>query len=304
MVLLQQMLIFMILMAVGIIARKRGIITPDNQKQFSALVVDVANPALILSGAMGEGEKLSPGELLLPVGLAVGLYVVLVILGLVLPGLIGYRGTERRVANLMTVFSNIGFMGMPLVSSVYGSEALIYVTLFIVPFNILLYSYGMRVISGGEGGAGLRRMLNPGLIAGVITVGLYLADVKLPQFVTQPVAMLSDITGPLSMMIIGVSMLDIDLRGIVKNVRLILFSLVKMIVIPVLLLLILKSFVHDELLLSVCLVMLATPAASIVVMLAKQHDEAAYREAAMGVALTTVMSVATVPLVSLITGVG
>ncbi|MGM9521908.1 MAG: AEC family transporter [Oscillospiraceae bacterium] len=306
MVLLQQMLIFLIMMIVGVIARKQGIITPSNQKQMSALVVNIANPALMITGALGDGEKLSVRELLLPFGLALIMFAVMIALAQLVPGLLRFPKDERCAVNLMLVFSNIGFIGMPLVSSLYGSEAMIYVTMFTLPFNILFYTYGIHVISaGGDGGKlDLKKMLNVGVIAGIITIILYLADITLPKVLTESVTMLSKLTGPMSMMIIGSSMLDIKFKEMFTDIPLLAFSLVKMVLLPVALLFVLKQFVQDEMLLGVCLVMLAAPAGSMIVMLTKQYNEKAYKTAAMGVSLTTVMSVLTMPLVSLITGIG
>jgi hypothetical protein len=280
-------------------------ITKDNQKQLSAIVLNIANPALMIYGAVEDTPHIGGGELAVTCAVILGLFAVMILLAIFVPSLLGFKKDSRGIIRLMLVFSNIGFMGMPLVQSLYGSEAVIYVVLFLIPFNVLFYTYGIFVISKEKGGKGsLKQMLNVGVIAGIITVIIYFANIKLPMVITESLSMLSKLTGPLSMMIIGSSLMDLDYKKIFKNVSLLVFTVVKMIVLPVAILFVLKRIITNEMLLNVCLVMLSVPVGSMCAMLVREKREDKYELSAMGVALTTVVSVATIPLVSLITGIG
>ena len=276
MVILQQMMIFALMMLIGIGARRCGMITQTNQKQLSAIVVNIANPALIISGSITEGERIQEWELLSATGVAIIVFAVMILLAYFLAPFLGFRREERCVIRLMFIFSNIGFIGMPMVSGIYGERALIYVTLFLIIYNVLFYTFGVFTLGScmeKKGKVDFSKLFNPGVLACGISLLLYLGNIALPYILTESVTMLSQLTGPLSMMIIGAALLDINLWETFTDVRMLVLAALKMLILPVILLLILKQFITNDLLLGVCLIMVATPAGSMIAMLAGQYND-------------------------------
>lgn len=306
MLLLEQMVILFLLMAVGFYCYKKEIITDESSKKISAIVVNIANPAMVLSGSMSE-DKIAGRELLMMAGIVVAIYASLLVLAMIVPGLLRIDKKSRGAYQAMTVFTNIGFMGFPVVSALYGSGALLYAALFTIPYNILIYTYGVTVMSTEEKAEGekkkipLNRIFNMGVIACFITIIIYLLDLQVLTFIKSTVTHLSNLTAPLSMMVIGASLATINLKKLFTDVKLLLFSAVKLLVIPVLGVLIIRQFVSNDVICGVCMVMLATPVGSMTAMLAQQYD-GDYEMASKGVALTTVLSVVTMPLVSMLVG--
>ena len=123
----------------------------------------------------------------------------------------------------------------------------------------------------------------------------------MPSFVKTTISTLSNLTAPLSMMVIGASLATINMKKLFTDVKLLLFSAIKLLIIPVIGMLIIKQFVSNEMICGVCMVMLATPVGSMTAMLAQQYD-GDYEMASKGVALTTVLSVVTMPIVSMLVG--
>lgn len=305
MLLLQQMIVLFILMGVGFLCYRLKMITDEVSKKLSAIVVNIANPALILTGCMGE-EKIEGRELLLIAALVVVIYAVLVVLAMVLPAALGVEKKSRGIYQAMTIFSNIGFMGFPVISALYGSSALLYASLFMIPYNVLIYTFGVAAMSTDENANwkdsfSLKRIMNVGVIACMITIIVYLLQIPIPAFIKSTTTYLSNLTAPLSMMVIGASLATINLKKLFADVRLLLFSALKLLVIPVLGVLLIRQFVNNEIICGVCMVMLATPVGSMTAMLAQQY-EGDYEMASRGVALTTVLSVITMPVVSMIVG--
>ena len=140
------MIVLFILMGIGYFCYKKGIITDEVSKKLSAIVVNIANPALILTGCMGE-NKIQGRELLLTVGIMLVMYVALLILAELLPRLLKVPTKSLGTYKAMTVFSNIGFMGFPVISALYGNGALLYAALFMIPYNILIYTYRVSAIT-------------------------------------------------------------------------------------------------------------------------------------------------------------
>lgn len=140
-----------------------------------------------------------------------------------------------------------------------------------------------------------------GVIACVVTIVIYLSGIQVPEFVRLTVTHLSNLTAPLSMMVIGASLATFRIGKLFSDGRLLLFSAVKLLVIPVAGMLLIRRFVDDPVICGVCMIVLATPVGSMTAMLAQQYD-GDYEMASKGVALTTILSVATMPIVSTIVG--
>lgn len=311
MLLLGQMAVLFLLMGIGYLCYRKNIITDEVSKKLSAIVVNIANPALVLTGCLGE-EKIQGKELLTTVIIIVAVYLALLLIAQVLPMLLRVEKRSRGTYRAMTVFSNIGFMGFPVVAALYGNGAILYAALFTIPYNVLIYTYGISAMSAGdksdhEKGAGensgisflLGRILNVGVIACIIAMIIYFFQIPVPKVAADTITHLSNLTAPLSMMVIGASLATIDLKKLFMDIKLLFFSAIKLLVIPIVGMLVIRQFVDNEIICGVCLVMLATPVGSMTAMLAQQYD-GDYEMASKGVALTTILSVATIPLVSML----
>ena len=303
MLLLQQMIIMFLLMSVGFVGSKIGMITEETSKRLSAIVVNIANPAMILVSGISD-ERMEGRELLSLTVVILAIYAVLLLLAYLLPVLLRVDPKGRGVYQAMTVFSNIGFMGYPIIAALYGSSAILYGALYSIPFNILIYTFGVSALRKKENGAekkklSLKEVLNIGVIMSIISLILYLWQIRVPGFLTDTLNYLGNLTAPLSMMVIGASMTSISLRELFTDVRLLLFSLIKLLLIPVFGMLLIRQVVTNEVICGVFMIMLATPAGSMTAMLAQEYD-GDYETASRGVTLTTLLSVITMPVVSLL----
>ncbi len=298
MILFQQMLVLLFYMLIGYFFAKRGVFDSHFCSGISWLVTNVANPALVISAVVNGDGTIKGEELLLVTGIAVVTYAVLLVMAALMPKVLRISGDDVCVYRNMTVFSNIGFMGFPLISATYGQNALLYAVIFQLVFFLLLYTYGVQNMKGG-GKIEWKRFLNAGMICGVLAVILYLADPEVPGIIRTASDGLGSLCGPLSMIVIGISLAQIPLRSLVTDLKLDLFALVKLLVVPVIGILLIRLVTNNGILLGVCLVMLGTPAGSITAMMAQQYHRGV-ETASRGVALTTILSVVTIPLLSVI----
>lgn len=309
MILLQQMLALFVLMLLGYFLGKREVLDKATTKKISWIVINVANVSLILQAGLDNKNAIAPGKLLLVGGIAVGMYLVLMLFSILLPVLLRVEQKNYGIYRTMLIFSNIGFMGIPLIRAIAGSEAVLYAALFQFPFNILLYTYGIAAIRQTEAGnpavnrTGFqwKSMLNVGVLSCVLALVCFFGKVDLPDFVDTVLLNLSNLTAPLSMLVIGQSFTEFKLKDLFTDSRLLIFAAIKMLIIPIAGMFLLQQFTGDDKILTVCLVMLGTPVASMTAMLAQQYDSN-YELASKGVALTTILSVVTIPLVSAVMG--
>lgn len=304
MLLLQQMIVLFILMIIGYGLRKKEIIDDKVSRSLSWLVVNIANPAMILSGSVNSEKMISGSELWRTCKISIILYLGLIIAALLVPIILHVPKHSAGVYQVMTIFSNIGFMGFPLIRSMYGNDALLYASIFLIPFNLLIYTFGIAAMTTGETEQQKRKfqwgkIINIGVISSVLTILIAAFQIQTPDFVKSTVSNLSGLTAPVSMMVIGASMVHIDIKKLFTDVRLLLFSIIKLLVVPIVGMMLTKLFIQDEMMLGICLIMLATPVASMSAMLAQQYD-GDYELASKGVALTTILSVITMPIVSML----
>ena len=202
----------------------------------------------------------------------------------------------------MTIFTKLGFMGLPIIQAGYGDEALLYGALFQFPYNLFMYTYGVAVLSGERKVSQGRKwtgFLNVGIISCAISLAIYIAAIPMPAFVVSSAKSLGSLAAPLSMIVIGQSMTHISLRDMFGDFRLLIFSMVKLTAVPVLGVLILGLFIGEEMLIRVCFIMMAVPIGSMCAMLSRQCG-GNYTLASKGVALSTLLSVVTIPLLSLV----
>lgn len=297
MVLLQQMGILFVYMMIGYVACKKEYFDQEFGKKLSWLVVNVANPMLAISAVVNNEEQIAKKDFYVTVLLAICFYAFFLILAQILPRLIGVQNSDIGVYKMMTTFNNIGFMGFPVIAAVYGNGALIYAVPFSIMFNILCYTWGIQTLCRGGEKGNWKRIVNIGTISGIISIVLFFMQIPVPKMICSLSAGLSNLTGPLSMLVIGISIAAMELKDLFTDVKLLKFALIKLLAVPVAAMLLVCQVIDNRLICEVFLVMMATPAASMCAMLSQQYG-GDYELAAKGVALTTILSVVTMPIVS------
>ena len=266
MLILQQMIIFVLLMAVGALARRYEILTPANQPQITKLVVNIAYPAIILSGVTGKGPRIEGAELAYAFGVILTMLVLLMACAWILPRILRYPKKH------------------------YG----------------IFFSYVIQTIKGSSDKKEPFRwqsLANTGMGACILAIILYLSGIELPYILAQSIIMLGSMTAPLAMMLLGSFLTDTAWKCMI-NGRIIAFTILKMVVIPIVLTLILGRFVDNTYLLAICMAALATPSGNIIPLLAAVYNKDAYPVSVEGIALTTAAAVVTMPIVAVVTGLG
>lgn len=296
MLLLQQMVIFFLIMLIGYICRKVGVFGENTGKMISGIVINIGNPALIIASGMNPETLENKAALL--VTLAVALIFFCYHVCDCRADSETASGRQRRLWFLSghDDLRQYCFMGYPLLDAMYGGEAVIHAAIFNLLYSVLIYTYGINRMktSGQREKLNWKQLMNVGVISCLIAVTLYISNLPVPMVFKDTATRIGAVTGPLSMLVIGDSLAQIRLKDLFTDVRLLLFSVVKLLLMPALLLWGLRFFITDPMFLGVCLVMTATPVGSMTVMLAQQYD-GDYRLTSKGVALTTVLSVATMP---------
>lgn len=304
-IVLQQMLVLFAMMAVGIFFWKKGWVDESGQKAISKLVVNVFNPLLVVNGIMGydfENTELHIAQNMMFAGIY---FLVLWAAGILLVRILRFRQPQKNYYQMMMLFSNIGFIGIPVVTALLGKEYVLYVAFYVLIYNVLLYTYGIFLaIKSNEGAKGekiqfpLKKILNPGTAGCVLAILIFACQIPVAKPVQTFVGYMGEACVPLSMILIGISFAQMEWKALFSNLKMYLFLAVKHLVIPIAAALICRQFPIDAGVRSVFVIECAVPVGSIITLIAQEYgprDDSP----TIGVVLSTVLSVATIPVVAL-----
>lgn len=304
-----QMFIIFLLIIVGFTCYKTHLITKENNACLSRLVANVFNPAIIFSSVLenaSSGTNDSVPVLFLTAG---GIFLFLIITGKILSHFSKNSLEQKHLTELMYIFANVGFIGIPIVKALLGSDKLIYVAIFILEYNILIYTYGTFLLQHKENNnkntnkkravfqlSALKPLLNMGTLACTATLIVFLTGISLPAPLSDSLKYLANATTPLSLMVIGVSLgAQESLLALFTNAKRYLFCLWKLVLIPLLGTFLLKRLPVSEALQQTYMIMMAMPVGNLVLMLVKENgmDDT---ECACTITLSTLLSVITIPV--------
>lgn len=295
-IVLQQMMIIFILILTGYTACKKHIISADISRGISALVVNICNPAILIRSAFTRDASLTNEKLLLAI-LAGGIvYAMMLAAARILPALLKIEEKWKAHYGMMCLFNNVGFIGIPLASAVLGTEALIYVAIINVYFNLFFYTYGIRLADRDGGRIEWKSFLNAGNISIVIMVIIFMWQPAVPAVISSSIDYMANTTTFLAMVVIGISLAKTDLKQIFMQKKMYLFIALRFLGLPILIGLVLKMFVHDEILYGTMVLMSAMPVANLPLMRVEETggDGTVLSQA---IILSTILSLVTVPAV-------
>lgn len=298
-VVINQILVLFIVLFTGLIIRKRNIIDDHSNKKISSLVVNVTAPILIIGG-MIQQNALNGREFFGMLAVSVLSYVFLFALTIVIPKVIKVPRKDLGIYKFMIMFSNVGFMGFPVVSAVFGEGAIFYAAIFNLPFSLLVYTLGINFISNSEdGGQGFdyKKLINPGVISVVIGLVILGFQLNLPTFLTTSIQMIGGLTTPLSMIVIGASLSGVKVKTLFSNSKLYIYSFIKLVMIPLITLVILKWVGIEGMILGVASILAGMPVAANAVILSNEYG-GNDTLASEGVFISTMLSIITIPFIA------
>ena len=207
----EQVFILFILIAVGFVCGKTKLITESGSKVMADVVLYFVTPCVIISAFQREFDATMLIKLLVSVlASAIILFCSVIVAQLI------YKKQERSracVLKFATVFSNCGFMSLPLQQALLGEDGVFYGASFVAIFNVFVWTYGLRTMKGKEDKASLSKvLLNPGIIGTLLGIILFVCSITLPKIVAQPINYLAALNTPVPMLIIGFYLSSANLK--------------------------------------------------------------------------------------------
>lgn len=295
MTVLMQVLTLFLLMMCGLWAMRKNIVTSQGLTGLNSLVLNFAQPALIIARLQQEASLQLMQELLWVLVLAC---VIMGVSGMIAHCV--FRNQEQARRSVLTVLSmacNCGFMGYPVITAAFGEDALIYAVMYVTSFNLMSWTLGAYYYGGRKAMQPRRLLTNPSLLAIVLGMTLFLTGWRLPSFVNSALDMLGGTTTPLAMFVIGARLISLK-REHLTDKPLMLTCLFRLLVFPALVLL-LRLTPLPEMVIASLYLCTAMPCAALTAMQAELYGSDK-ELASRGVALSTALSMATIPLMLLL----
>lgn len=305
-IIFQKLLVLFGFMVIGSFSYRKKWISETSAGEISGLIVNIFNPALIISGVTGAEGKGHGSLVMMNLAMALVLFLVLILIAPLFVRILRIKKDQKNIYSVMLIFSNLGFMGIPLVQELYGKSAIFYVALYTLVYNVLFYTYGIYLFEKEKVAQSSkspklsfqwRKLLNPGMAACLFFLILFVSGISIPAPAVQFFDYLGNAAVPLSMMMTGVSLAQMPLREVITDWKMYQFTFLKMLVLPILAAIIISKFGLDPVLSGIMVLMFGMPNGSMPVMLAVDYglDSSI---CSRGIALTTLLSLLTLPIVT------
>ena len=295
------MTLFAIVIA-GYAAGRLGYMGGEFDKKLSSLVINITCPALILSSSM-TGELPDRGLILPLLGISLLTYVILSGVGLLLPHYLTRKKEDEGVIGFSLMFGNVGFMGYPVVASIFGHQAVFYAAVLNVVNTFAVFTIGTILIVGdlGDGKRFQKKVLysTPMLSAYLAMIIVALGIDHIPGVVSQPLTMIGNITVPAALLIIGSSMSQLSLRTMLGNWTVYTTTLFRLLLIPVGFYYLCRALGFDSYVVNINTVVIAMPVATYgtILCLKYNRDTTLITEVTL---ITTLLSMLTIPLLTML----
>lgn len=294
-IILNQTLIMLILIIVGIICKKTKIITDDGNKELSKLVLTVVNPIVILMAYQTDYKPQLVKNLLIAFGLSILSYIILIVVAyLLIPQ---KDGRETQIERFSAIYSNCGFMGIPLVNALFGSEGIFYLTAFLTVFNLVVWTHGIILISGERNLKNIVKVFySPVIISIVLGIIMFFAQIRLPDIITDSLNFISNLNTPLAMIVSGVTIADTKILKLLKKPGIYYVSFLKLILLPLILIAVFSLFNVNEQVRITVLVAASAPAAAMCTLQCIRYEKNSLYASEI-FAASTILSVVTLPII-------
>ena len=291
----QQVLVLFILIAVGFACGKLGAITEHASKKMTDIVLYVVTPCVMINSFQREFSIELLGQVFLAAGIALGILV----LSVLLTKLVFHDKDESRkkVLRFSVVFSNCGFMSLPLQNALLGDRGMFFGSIFVAIFNVVVWTYGLLDMSGDKKQLSAKRLAtNPGILGFVAGMIIFVCGVQLPVFLAQPVKHLANLNTPLPMLIIGFYLSNAKIKRAFTDVGGYIAMALRLLVIPLGVLFALAPFGIDRNMLIAFVIACSAPTAATTTMFSAKFDRDVELSVGM-VSASTLLSIVTMPLV-------
>ena len=285
--------LFLIIL-VGVYAAKKRIITKEINKGLTNILLKITLPCLVVSSFIFDLSDELKDNIIRCFIYSPLVLIISIVISYIL--LIPIKGEKKIIIQFANVFSNCGFIGFPIVFSIYGNEGVIYASIFNLFFTAFLWTYGVILFNGKMKREDIKKgLLNPAIVAVFIGLIIMIFGFDIPSVLSSTLDLVGNMTSPLSMIIVGVILRNAKIISYLKDKTIYYSAFLKLIIMPCILILISKLLKDTSLVIKTLIIVTAMPAAAMTSILAESFDKESEYSAVI-VFITTLFSVITFPI--------
>jgi len=292
----RQILIMFIILVIGAFCYLKGLITKEGTKQLSAVELQLVNPLLIFMSYQKEYNAKLLNGLLWSFVLSAVSFTVMILLSYVF---IGKNREDKDIERFATVYSNCGFIGIPLINGIYGTDGVLYLTAYVTFFNLLVWTHGYMTMKGERDFSSfLKALRSPSVIAVFVGLICYLTNIRLPDVPKTAMQYVSDMNTPLAMLIAGATAAQTNILKALKKPAVYLVSSMKLLVFPACAFAVCRFLGAPQIVLMTVTIAAACPVATTGTMFAIRMDKKP-ELCSEFFTITTLLSALTLPLITI-----
>lgn len=294
-----QMIALFLLVIAGYVSRKCGLMGQDFDRKLSNFVIQVTAPCLVIASTMGDVMP-DRSHILPLLGVGAATYAVLIALAYVLPRFMPVKESDRGMYSFMLTFANVGFIGYPIVASIFGQSAVFYACILNAPNTLTIFVWGVMFVTGDKAGKfNPKLLLSPAMIATYISIVIVAFAWRAPGFIAQPFTLLGNMTVPAALLVIGSSIGGMPVRQMAGSAGTYVMCLFRLLLLPVGLFYLFRLFGVDAQIDAINAVLIGMPVASFGTMFCMKYNKDT-TVMTQGTFLSTILSVVSIPLLALI----
>jgi len=284
-----------ILIITGIICFKTGIISKNGNKELSKLVLSVVNPLVIFMAYQTDYNSELVKNLLIAFVFSLISFAFMIAASYLL---IPAKKRNVEIERFSTIYSNCGFMGIPLIQALFGSMGVFYLTAYLTVFNFAIWTHGIILLSGERNIKNIIKVLySPVILSIVIGIVMFFLQIRLPSIISNAFGFIADLNTPLAMIVSGVTMADTNITSLIKKKGIYYTAFLKLFLIPVCLVLLFSLLpdIDREVRVSVIIAASAPSAAMCTLQCIRLGKDSLYASEIF--AFTTVLSIISLPFI-------
>lgn len=295
-VLLNLMVKVALLVAAGYVLKKCGILTETLEKGVSGLILKFVLPCSVIASAGSEFGGGQAMNFVLMAVIALVYYLAAIFLSKGLCKICRFQDQKRRIVLTLIVFANTAFIGYPISQELFGDEGFVYAVIYNSFYQLFFFTYGISYIRGSSEKNIWSVLCTPVNVALVVMLALIGLQIRLPAPVQDTISSVGNMMVPLSMLVIGCSLVGMRPAEMLLDKECYLVSAVRLLFFPLVTLAAVRLLQVPDPVATICVIMAGLPSGSMNVITAKEYDcEAEF--AARSVVQTMVLSIFTVPLI-------
>ena len=293
-VIINKVISLFLIMIIGVYGNKRKIITPTINKGLTNILLEITLPCLVVSSFIFDMDDELKNNIIKCFIYSPIVFIITILISYI--ALFPIKSDKKIIMQFANVFSNYGFIGFPIIYSIFEGEGVIYASIFNMFFTIALWTYGIILFNGNIDKKDFKKVfLNPSIIAVIIGLIIMIFNISIPEVLYSTLDLVGGVTSPLSMIIIGVILGSSNILNYLKDYTIYYSSILKLIVLPFILIIISKIINDNSIVTKTLIIITAMPAAAMTSILAEKFDKEKEYSAVI-IFITTLFSLITFPL--------